>query len=123
MFAHLIPDRPMRTSRFADLLLLIGAAVGVAAIIGLVIGFEPAKLPDALVNIAVYKLTFVAAGGLLTAGAIVRRYVRRSEDRPSNARDEGPAEPPERALGVGAGVADVSPEGARRSRVNVPRHE
>jgi hypothetical protein len=39
-------------------LLAIGAAVGVIAVVGLVAGFEPSKLPPALLNIAVYKLTF-----------------------------------------------------------------
>ena len=67
----------MRTSRFGQLLLVVGGAVGVAAVVGLVIGFEPAKLPAALLNIAVYKLTFAAAAGLLAAGAIVRRYGQR----------------------------------------------
>ena len=40
------------------MLLAIGAAVGVIAVVGLVAGFEPSKLPPALLNIAVYKLTF-----------------------------------------------------------------
>jgi hypothetical protein len=69
----------MRTSRFGQLLLVIGGVVGVAAVVGLVVGFEPARLPPALVNIAVYKLSFVAAAGLLAAGAILHRYARRAE--------------------------------------------
>jgi hypothetical protein len=43
----------MRPSRFGQLLLVIGGVVGVAAVIGLVVGFEPAELPASLVNIAV----------------------------------------------------------------------
>ena len=69
----------MGTSRFGQLLLVIGGVVGVTAVVGLVVGFEPAALPPSLVNLAVYKLTFAAAAGLLAAGAIVRRYARRSE--------------------------------------------
>ncbi|HEX6048309.1 MAG TPA: hypothetical protein VFZ21_03545 [Gemmatimonadaceae bacterium] len=72
----------MRTSRFGTLLLAIGGAVGVAAVIGLVVGFEPASLPRSLINIAVYKLTFVAAAGLLAAGAVLHRYARRGESKP-----------------------------------------
>ena len=67
----------MKTGRFGQLLLATGAAVGVAAVVGLVTGFEPSRLPPALIDIAVYKLTFAAAAGLLAAGAIVRRYSRR----------------------------------------------
>lgn len=77
----------MRTSQFGKLLLGIGGVVGVAAVIGLVVGFEPASLPTALVNIAVYKLTFLAAAGLLAAGAILRRYARRSEGQPGRDAD------------------------------------
>lgn len=71
----------MRTSRFGGLLLATGAAVGVAAVVGIVTGFEPSRLPPALLDIAVYKLTFAAAAGLLAAGAIVRRYAKRDLGR------------------------------------------
>jgi hypothetical protein len=71
----------MKTRRFGGLLLATGAAVGVAAVVGLVVGFEPSRLPAALIDIAVYKLTFAAAAGLLTAGAIVRRYAKREADQ------------------------------------------
>jgi hypothetical protein len=71
----------MNTSRFGQFLLGVGGAVGVAAVIGIVVGFEPAKLPAALLNIAVYKLTFATGAGLLAAGAIVRRYAQR-ESKP-----------------------------------------
>lgn len=73
----------MKTGRLGGLLLGTGVAVGVAAVIGLVTGFEPSRLPATLIDIAVYKLTFAAAGGLLAAGAVVRRYARReANDRP-----------------------------------------
>ena len=71
----------MNTIRFGGLLLATGAAVGVAAVVGLVVGFEPSRLPAALIDIAVYKLTFAAAAGLLTAGAIVRRHAKREADQ------------------------------------------
>ena len=55
---------------------MLGLVVGGAAGIGLLIGFEPAQLSRALLNVAAYKLTFLAAGGLLAAGALLMRYGR-----------------------------------------------
>lgn len=65
---------PIRTG---PLLLGLGVLVGAAASIGLLLGFEPARLPPAMVNIAVYKLSFLAALGLIAGGAIFIRYARR----------------------------------------------
>lgn len=70
----------MHTRRFGAVLLATGAVVGVAAVVGLVVGFEPSRFPRALLDIAVYKLTFAAAAGLLAAGAIIRRHSRRVVD-------------------------------------------
>ena len=84
----------MSSSRFGGLLVVTGVVVGVAAVVGLATGFEPSRLPAALLDIAVYKLTFVAAAGLLAAGAILRRYARR-DDRTDA----------ERSVGVGSGPA------------------
>jgi hypothetical protein len=67
----------VRTTKFGGFLLAIGATVGVAGVIGLVIGFEPARLPPALLNVAAYKLTFAAAAALLATGAIVLRHSKR----------------------------------------------
>ena len=64
--------------------------MGVAAVVGLVVGFEPAKLPPAILNIAVYKLTFVAAAGLLAAGAVMQRYTRRRGDVAADAAAKPP---------------------------------
>jgi hypothetical protein len=61
------------------LLLALGLLVGAAAGIGLLIGFEPARLPPALLNVAAYKLTFLAALGLFAGGAVCLRYARRRE--------------------------------------------
>lgn len=67
----------MFADRIGRLLLTIGLLVGIAASVGLLTGFEPARLPATLLNIAAYKLTFLAAFGLLAGGAILRRYARR----------------------------------------------
>ena len=70
----------MRATRFGGFLLGVGAGVGIAAVLGLVFGFRPSRLPPALIDLAVYKLTFIAAAGLLTAGAALRRYGKRDAD-------------------------------------------
>jgi hypothetical protein len=51
----------MRVGRLGTFLLTLGVLVGVVAGIGLLVGFEPARLPAALLNVAAYKLTLLAA--------------------------------------------------------------
>ena len=70
----------MRPGRFGTFLLGTGVVVGVTAVVGLVVGFEPSRLPPALLDVAAYKLTFLAAAGLLAAGAIIRRRANRAAD-------------------------------------------
>lgn len=112
----------MRTSRFGQILLVVGGSVGVAAVVGLVLGFEPAKLPDALLNIAVYKLTFAAAAGLLAAGAIVRRYARGAAERSNRSVDTpGAAGQAPSALRDGVGTSDLAPRREVRSKADVQR--
>jgi hypothetical protein len=75
--------------RVGRLLLGLGVLVGAAAGIGLLVGFEPARLPPALLNIAVYKLLFVSAMAILAAGAVVLRHAGRAEGRARGARPLG----------------------------------
>ena len=95
----------------------LGLVVGIAAGVGLLIGFEPARLPPALLNIAAYKLTALTAAGLLAAGAVVLRYARRDIERPASTST--PVAP--REIG-GAPAEDVpiapirEAEGARMNR-------
>jgi hypothetical protein len=80
----------MRADKIGRLLLAVGLLVGIVGGVGLLIGFEPARLPAVLLNIAAYKLTFLAAFGLLAAGAMFRRYARRdavTDVRPPAAKD------------------------------------
>ena len=80
----------MRADKIGRLLLAVGLLVGIAGGVGLLTGFEPARLPAALLNIAAYKLTFLAAFGLIAAGAIFRRYARRdalTDVRPPAVKD------------------------------------
>jgi len=105
----------MRTSRFGGLLLAIGGAVGVLAVLGLVVGFEPATMPRAVLNIAVYKLTFAAAAGLLAAGAIVRRYARRGG--PNESEPGRDADTDARVAHRTAALAEGAPDSAGVGRV------
>jgi hypothetical protein len=94
------------------LLLGLGVLVGVAAGVGLLLDFEPARLPPALLNIAAYKLTFIGALGLIAAGALVGRYARREEAW--NAGNLAPA-PGKDALGE-AEAAFPAPDERREPR-------
>ena len=71
-------DGTTRNARLGNVLLGGGLLVGAAATVGYLLGFDPTRLPPALVRLAVYKITFVAALGLIAAGAVVRRYTRRA---------------------------------------------
>ena len=109
----------MRTSRIGQLLLVVGGAVGVAAVVGLVLGFEPAKLPAALLNIAMYKLTFAAAAGLLAAGAIVRRYARGGEQTSDHgAESPGTSDRPPKEIGEGAAGDRFAPPREAHTRAD-----
>jgi hypothetical protein len=63
--------------RLASFLLALGATVGAIGAIGVAIGFEPSRLPRALIDISVYKLVFIAAAAILASGAVVYRAERR----------------------------------------------
>ena len=90
----------MRDSRFGRFLLGVGALVGVAASVAYLAGFKPSQLPATLLDIAAYKLAFVAALVLMGAGAMVRRYAAR--DASLEARLEEASAAP--ALGSGTDV-------------------
>ena len=66
--------------RLANLCLSVGAAVAVLGVIGVALGFRPSELPSALLDIAAYKLVFIAASGLVVTGAILGRAARRDTD-------------------------------------------
>ena len=63
----------MRASTVGHLLLSLRLVVGLMAVVGLFVGFEPTRLSMVLLKLAVYKLAYVAAFSLLVAGAAVRR--------------------------------------------------
>ena len=51
----------MRFKNLSAALFAVGLFVGGAASMSLLVGFEPARLPAALLNVAAYKLTFLAS--------------------------------------------------------------
>ncbi len=68
----------MKRSTIASLLLACGLLVGLGAAAALLLGVDPTRLPPFLVKVALIKLTFIAAAGLLVAGAVIGRRVRLS---------------------------------------------
>jgi membrane protein implicated in regulation of membrane protease activity len=71
----------MRASTIARGLLLVGALVGAGAGIALALGLGVSSIPSWMITVGMYKLAFIAAGGLLVAGAMVgRAAMRRSGD-------------------------------------------
>ena len=66
----------MFASTLSKGLLVLGALVGGAAGIALALGLGPEHIPRWMVTVGMYKLAFIAAAGLLTAGALVGRAAR-----------------------------------------------
>ena len=63
----------MRSSTVAKGLLMLGVLVGGAAGVALALGFRVDQLPPWMITVGMYKLAFIAAGGLLAAGAVLGR--------------------------------------------------
>ena len=104
----------MRTALVGRALLALGLVVGIVAGVGVLIGFEPSRLPPAILNIAAYKLTALTAAGLLAAGAVVHRYARRDEE--GSAMKGTPRE-----LGEGPAEEVASPDAREPERARMNR--
>ena len=102
--------------RFASLLLGLGAAIGVAGAIGLAVGFQPSRLPAALIDISVYKLVFIAAAVVLGAGAIVGRAERRYRAADAGADAVDAAARGATALGEGDPAESLRRQASARDR-------
>ena len=66
--------------RFGQFLMTLGAAVGVLVAIAMLAHWGVAGAPW-LVNVALAKLGFIAAGGLLAGGAVSVRLAARRKER------------------------------------------
>jgi hypothetical protein len=67
----------MRQSTIGRGLLILGALVGTAAGVALALGLGVSDIPPWMITVGMYKLAFIAAGGLLVAGAVVGRAAMR----------------------------------------------
>jgi hypothetical protein len=67
----------MRSSTVAKGLLMLGVLVGGAAGVALALGFRVDQLPPWMITVGMYKLAFIAAGGLLAAGAVLGRAAQK----------------------------------------------
>lgn len=67
----------MHSSTVAKSLLLLGVLVGGSAGVALALGFRVDQLPPWMITVGMYKLAFIAAGGLLAAGAVLGRAAQK----------------------------------------------
>lgn len=88
----------MRFPTVAKTLLILGALVGAAAGVALALGLRLDQLPPWMITVGMYKLAFVAAGGLFVAGALLGRAARR---RPSSPEMPNEADVAQSAVGPG----------------------
>jgi hypothetical protein len=83
----------MSESRIARALMGLGVTIGVTAA-GLAALDIQLNIPDWMIRVAMIKLAFIAAGGLLAAGALMGRHARSRSlqvDSSPAQLDEGPA--------------------------------
>lgn len=94
--------------------------MGVVASVGLLLGFDPSQLPPALLRIAAYKLTFLAAFGLIAAGGAMARASRRTGSASEGAVTAGTSTA---QLGAGAAAPIATPplERAHEHRAETDR--
>lgn len=109
----------MRIGKLAAFCFGVGLFVGGAASLGLLVGFQPSRLPPALLDIAAYKLAFVAAFALFGVGAVITRYERRTMAARLARGEVDPAL--ERLLGADADEDLVRAARARAERDPVAR--
>lgn len=67
----------MSSSTVSKGLLILGVLVGSAAGVALALGLRVDQLPPWMITVGMYKLAFIAAGGLFVAGAVLGRAARK----------------------------------------------
>ena len=85
----------MLESKLSRLLLILGATIGIAGVGVWAIDGRFLNVPDWIIHVAMVKLTFLGAAGLLAAGALLGRHAKRSalEEKSRAALGEGTVEP------------------------------
>jgi hypothetical protein len=103
----------MRAATIAKSLLVLGLLVGAATGLALALGFDVDRIPSWMITVGMYKLAFIAAAGLLVAGALMGRAIR-ERGIPEASRET------EAQLRDGSDV-DAASVRARRDREEVKR--
>lgn len=103
----------MRAATVAKSLLVLGLLVGIATGLALALGFDVDRIPSWMVTVGMYKLAFIAAGGLLAAGALMGRATRERRFRDASRETEA-------QLRGGSDVDAASVRG-RRDREEIKR--
>ena len=90
----------MLESKLSRVLLILGATIGIAGVGVWAIDGRFFNLPDWIIQVAMVKLTFLGAAGLLGAGALLGRHAKRSAVAEASraALGEGVVEPFQGAL-------------------------
>jgi hypothetical protein len=93
-------------------LLVLGTLVGCAAGLALALGLDVEDIPSWMITIGMYKLAFIAAGGLLVVGALLGRAATSGRPLPNDAHAD------RRAVGPGSwkGADEAPPESERVNR-------
>ncbi|MEO8579416.1 MAG: hypothetical protein ABI469_04145 [Gemmatimonadales bacterium] len=81
--------------KFGDILIALGAIVGIGAIVGYELDIIP-PLPPVVLKLLLYKLLFIGGIGMLAAGAFARRVASRLDlidSQPGTAPRELPPPP------------------------------
>jgi len=108
--------------RAGDMLIALGAVVGIGSIVGYELDFIP-TLPPAVLKIVIYKLIFVSGLGLLVAGAFIRRLALRypySEegDRPGSLTQDSISDKPIGSIGEQVDAAQIRPPPGTAARID-----
>ncbi len=96
----------MQLRRLSNFFTITGVVVGSIAIIGYAFDLVP-RLPESVLKLVIYKLTFIGALGLVIFGAIIGRLARKP-DMPAGQAAVGPeaapllSEPSPDGIGIGA---------------------
>ena len=68
----------MLESKLSRILLILGATIGIVGVGVWAIDARFLNLPDWMIRVAMVKLTFLGAAGLLGAGALLGRHAKRN---------------------------------------------